>query len=64
LRRFCPVPCSKGENVIRKCSSDDFEATYEITNDAAQAYKGVIPDDRWKDPYMTREHLRLPRDRR
>lgn len=30
---------------------------HEIINDAAQAYKGVIPDDRWKDPYMTREYL-------
>jgi len=28
-----------------------------IINDAAQAYKGVIPDDRWHDPYMPREEL-------
>jgi N-acetylglutamate synthase-like GNAT family acetyltransferase len=43
--------------VIRRCSPHDFEAMYEIINDAAQAYKGVIPDDRWKDPYMSREYL-------
>ncbi len=25
---------------------------FEIINDAAQAYKGVIPEDRWHEPYM------------
>jgi len=30
---------------------------YAIINDAAQAYRGVIPTDRWHDPYMTREAL-------
>jgi hypothetical protein len=29
----------------------------EIINDAANAYKGVIPDDRWKEPYMSAEEL-------
>jgi GNAT superfamily N-acetyltransferase len=27
-------------------------------NDAAEAYKGVIPEDRWKEPYMSIEELR------
>jgi GNAT superfamily N-acetyltransferase len=27
-------------------------------NDAAQAYKGAIPEDRWKEPYMPTEELR------
>jgi N-acetylglutamate synthase-like GNAT family acetyltransferase len=31
---------------------------YEIINDAARAYKGVIPADRWHEPYMPREYLR------
>ena len=31
--------------MIRKCEDKDFEALYEIINDAAQAYKGVIPAD-------------------
>lgn len=26
-------------------------------NDAAMAYKGVIPDDCWREPYMTAEEL-------
>jgi GNAT superfamily N-acetyltransferase len=30
---------------------------YAIINDAAQAYRGVIPPDRWHDPYMPREEL-------
>ena len=30
---------------------------YEIINDAAQAYRGVIPEDRWHDPYMSKTEL-------
>jgi N-acetylglutamate synthase-like GNAT family acetyltransferase len=43
--------------MIRPCGPNDFEAIYEIVNDAAQAYKGVIPADRWHEPYMPREEL-------
>lgn len=43
--------------MIRKCKKTDFEEIYSIINDAAIAYKGVIPDDRWKEPYMPREEL-------
>ena len=43
---------------IRPCSSDDFGTILEIVNDAAQAYQGVIPADRWQEPYMSREKLR------
>ena len=42
---------------IRRCTQSDFEAMYVIINDAAEAYRGVIPADRWKEPYMSREHL-------
>ena len=44
--------------MIRQCSDNDFEMIYEIINDAALAYKGIIPKDRWKEPYMSREELR------
>jgi len=44
--------------MIRQCSSKDFDSIYEIVNDAAQAYKGIIPADRWKEPYMPKEELR------
>jgi len=43
--------------MIRQCKPDDFEAIYTIINDAAEAYKGVIPEDRWKTPYMTKDEL-------
>ena len=43
--------------MIRKCAKADFETMFEIVNDAAEAYRGVIPADRWHDPYMTRQEL-------
>lgn len=48
--------------MIRKCTEDDFETIHEIINDAAIAYKGVIPDDRWHEPYMTRDALQQEMD--
>jgi hypothetical protein len=44
--------------VIDQCSRDDFETIYTIINDGAQAYRGVIPEDRWHEPYMSRGELR------
>src|SRR5581483_10615395 len=44
--------------MIRKATDADFEEIFNIINDAAMAYKGVIPPDRWHEPYMTREELR------
>ena len=43
--------------MIRPCGSDDLDAIFAIINDAAQAYRGVIPDDCWHDPYMSRDEL-------
>jgi len=44
--------------MIRRCDkNEDFDSIYSIINDAAQAYRGIIPEDRWKDPYMSREEL-------
>lgn len=36
----------------------DVGVIFEIINDAAQAYKGVIPADRWHEPYMSQEQLK------
>ena len=44
--------------MIRLCTDNDFDAIFEIINDAARAYKGVIPDDRWHEPYMSLDDLR------
>ena len=43
--------------MIRSCNESDLEAIYAIINEAAEAYKGVIPADRWKVPYMDRKEL-------
>ncbi|MCH8893511.1 MAG: GNAT family N-acetyltransferase [Chloroflexi bacterium] len=43
--------------MIRDCVAADIEAIYQVINDAAQAYRGHIPTDRWKDPYMPRDEL-------
>jgi N-acetylglutamate synthase-like GNAT family acetyltransferase len=45
--------------MIRECTEADFEAIYEIINDSAEAYRGIIPADRWHEPYMSREQLKL-----
>jgi GNAT superfamily N-acetyltransferase len=44
--------------MIRRCVDSDIEGIYEIINDAAAAYKGVIPEDRWHEPYMPVEEIR------
>ena len=44
--------------MIRQCDNSEFEAIYSIINDAAQAYKRIIPMDCWKEPYMSKEELR------
>ena len=44
--------------MIRKCDDSDFETLYWIINTSSLAYKGVIPDDCWKEPYMPEEELR------
>lgn len=43
--------------MIRRCTGRDFEDILAIVNDAAQAYKGVIPADRWHEPYMSHREL-------
>jgi GNAT superfamily N-acetyltransferase len=42
---------------FRPCSAADVPALFTIINDAAQAYKGIVPADRWHEPYMPREEL-------
>ena len=44
--------------MIRQCQHRDFEILYSIINEAAQRYKGVIPDDCWKMPYMSKDELK------
>jgi N-acetylglutamate synthase-like GNAT family acetyltransferase len=44
--------------MIRSCSRIDFPVMIEIINDAARAYKGIIPADCWAEPYMPEDELR------
>ena len=48
--------------MIVKCEQKDFNDIYEIINDAASAYRGIIPADRWHEPYMTKDELKKQMD--
>ncbi|MCW4045586.1 MAG: GNAT family N-acetyltransferase [Candidatus Bathyarchaeota archaeon] len=43
--------------MIYRLQPTDFNAILTVVNDAAQAYKGVIPEDRWREPYMPAHEL-------
>src|SRR3954468_9040883 len=43
--------------MIRLCDDRDLESIWAIINDGAQKYKGIIPADRWTEPYMSRKEL-------
>ena len=43
--------------MIRRCNESDFETIYAIINDAALAYRSVIPADCWHEPYMSSDEL-------
>ena len=47
----------KQEPAIRAARADDLDTLYEIINDSARAYKGVIPEAAWHEPYMPMDHL-------
>jgi N-acetylglutamate synthase-like GNAT family acetyltransferase len=44
--------------MIRPCTDSDVLEVFAIVNDAAQAYRGVIPSYRWHEPYMPLEELK------
>jgi GNAT superfamily N-acetyltransferase len=48
--------------MIRPCKESEFEKIYELINDSAEVYKGVIPGDCWKEPYMSKEELKRGMD--
>lgn len=43
--------------LIRQSVEADVAEIAAIVNDAAQAYRGVIPVDRWHEPYMPTDEL-------
>jgi GNAT superfamily N-acetyltransferase len=44
--------------MIRECTLDDAERICFVVNEAAEAYRGVIPEDCWHEPYMPLDELR------
>lgn len=44
--------------MIRQCRAGDAQRMYFIINKAAEAYEGVIPADRYRQPYMSMEELK------
>jgi N-acetylglutamate synthase-like GNAT family acetyltransferase len=42
---------------IRVLKTDDLPVIFEIINDSARAYQGVIPPDAWHEPYMSLDEL-------
>lgn len=44
--------------MLERCTANQFKEIYEIINDAATAYKGIIPADRWQEPYMPEQELK------
>ena len=44
--------------MISRLQPADFKSILHVVNEAAEAYRGVIPQDRWKEPYMPMEELR------
>jgi len=49
--------------MIRKVTQDESNSILDVINDAAEAYRGVIPDDCWKNPYMSQAELQEEIDR-
>ncbi|MGD2104445.1 MAG: GNAT family N-acetyltransferase [Anaerolineae bacterium] len=43
--------------MIRRCQGRDFQTIWTIINRAASVYEGVIPADRWREPYMSKAEL-------
>ena len=43
--------------MIRDAAPGDVAAIHAVINDGASAYRGVIPADRWHEPYMPLEEL-------
>lgn len=54
------LPTPKGDDLplnIRPCTDADLDAMFHVINTAATAYAGVIPSDRYNEPYMPLSEL-------
>lgn len=55
---FSSIVGLQGIKMIRRLASSDRNTIFRIINDATQAYKGKIPADCWKEPYMPMDELK------
>jgi GNAT superfamily N-acetyltransferase len=53
---------AKEASEIRECEPHELDAVRTVINDGAIAYRGVIADDCWHDPYMTKDELQAQVD--
>ena len=44
--------------IIRTSTAADFDDILRVINDGASSYKGVIPEEAWKEPYFPESELR------
>lgn len=45
--------------MIRECTGNEYPEIFTIINEAAQVYRGaVIPENKWKEPYMSESELK------
>jgi GNAT superfamily N-acetyltransferase len=51
------TPETASARAIRPCTAADVDTILAIVNAAAEAYRGVIPADRWHEPYMPASEL-------
>jgi AraC-like DNA-binding protein/GNAT superfamily N-acetyltransferase len=59
--RFAADPTARSATAmptVRPCRDDELPTVLAIVNAAAEAYRGVIPADRWHEPYMPMAELR------
>ena len=56
LTKASSVPVH-GAITLRPAIASDVDAILSVVNDAASAYRGVIPAESWHEPYMGREEL-------
>jgi len=54
-----PEPVQVAYPRIRPLNHEEIDRAVAIINQAAQAYKGVIPVDCWHEPYMSEAELRV-----
>jgi GNAT superfamily N-acetyltransferase len=57
--KFLSLTAKVKGTMISKLQPNEFKAILHVVNDAAEAYRGVIPADRWQEPYMSTEELKI-----